>query len=277
VNQFTIGRSNVCLFEARVSTERFQGRTAIVTGAAQGIGAGVARRLAGDGANVALLDVGDTSATAAAVEAAGVQALGVHCDVRSPTELDRTVAEVEAALGRITLAVAAAGVIRTNPFLELREEDWDLTLDVNLKGTTFLFKEVGRRMADAGVHGSMVALSSVAAWGPRPTSVDYGASKLGVISVCRSAAVSLAPHGITVNAVCPGVVDTPMTRDLHEQRSRLTGVPAAESLAKMREAIPLGRMATVDDIVDVILFLLSDEGSYVTGQSLNVCGGMEFN
>jgi NAD(P)-dependent dehydrogenase (short-subunit alcohol dehydrogenase family) len=256
---------------------RFEGQTAVVTGAAQGIGAGVARRLAAEGARVALLDVGDTTGTANAVEAAGGRALGVRCDVRSPAELDRAVAEAEAALGTPTLAVAAAGVIRTAPFLELREEDWDLTIDVNVKGTTFLFKEVGRRLVTAGLRGGMVAVSSVAARGPRPTSVDYGASKIAVISVCRSAAVVLAPYGITVNAVCPGVVDTPMTRDLHRQRSELTGVPSEESLATMLESIPLGRMASIDDVAGVILFLLSAEGSYITGQSLNVCGGMAFD
>ena len=256
---------------------RFEGRTAIVSGAAQGIGAGVARRLAAEGAKVALLDVSDTGVTAGAIEAAGGKALGLRCDVRSPADLEGALGAAESAFGGVTLAVAAAGVIRTSPFLALREEDWDLTIDVNLKGTTFLLKEVGGRMVDAGVRGSMVALSSVAARGPRPTSVDYGASKLAVISVCRTAAAVLAPHGITVNAVCPGVVDTPMTRNLHRQRSELTGVPAEESLAKMIESIPLGRVASVDDVAGVVLFLLSEEGSYITGQSLNVCGGMEFD
>lgn len=260
-----------------VTRDRFQRRAAVVTGAATGIGAGVARRLADEGASVALLDISDTVDAAAAVERAGGQALSVHCDVRSPSEIDRALSKAEAALGPITLAVAAAGVIRTNHFLELSEEDWDLTLDANLKGTTFLLRGIGQRMRDTGRRGSMVALSSVAAWGPRTTSVDYGASKLGIISVCRSAAMSLAPYGITVNAVCPGVVDTQMTRDLHEQRSRLTGVPAAESLERMIESIPLGRMATIDEICDAILFLLSEEGSYITGQSLNICGGIELH
>jgi NAD(P)-dependent dehydrogenase (short-subunit alcohol dehydrogenase family) len=224
-----------------------------------------------------LLDVSDAGATASTIEAAGGEALAVRCDVRSPAQLEHGLAEAEAALGPATLAVAAAGVIRTSPFLDLREEDWDLTIDVNLKGTAFLLKEVGRRMVAGGLRGSMVAISSVAARGPRPTSADYGASKLAVLSVCRSAAAVLAPHGITVNAVCPGVVDTPMTRDLHRQRAELTGVPAEESLAKMVESIPLGRIASVDDVAGAILFLLSEDGSYITGQSLNVCGGMEFD
>ncbi|HZQ64599.1 MAG TPA: SDR family NAD(P)-dependent oxidoreductase [Gaiellaceae bacterium] len=256
---------------------RFEGRTAVVTGAAQGIGAGIARRLASEGAAVALLDVADCAESAAVVEAAGARTIALRCDVRLPADLERAVDQAEAALGTATLAVAAAGVIRTAPFLELREEDWDLTLEVNLKGTAFLLQTVARRMVAAGLHGSMVALSSVAAKAPRPTAADYSASKLAVISVCRSAAAALAPHGITVNAVCPGVVDTPMTQALHEQRSRLTGTPPEESLRQMVEAIPLGRIETVDDVADAALFLLSEEGSYITGQSLNVCGGLEFD
>jgi NAD(P)-dependent dehydrogenase (short-subunit alcohol dehydrogenase family) len=127
------------------------------------------------------------------------------------------------------------------------------------------------------VHGSIVALSSIAARSPRPTAVDYSASKIGVISVCRSAALALAPHGITVNAVCPGVVDTPMTQVLHEQRSKINGFPPTESLRQMLETIPVGRIETVDDVAAAVLFLLSPEGSYITGQSLNVCGGLEFD
>jgi NAD(P)-dependent dehydrogenase (short-subunit alcohol dehydrogenase family) len=226
---------------------------------------------------VALLDVADTSETVGLVETAGARAIGIRCDVRSPDALRRAVAEAESELGTPSLAVAAAGVIRISSFLDLSEEDWDLTLDVNLKGTVFLFQAVARRMVDSGLKGSLLALSSVAARGPRPTSLDYGASKIGGISVCRSTAVALAPHGITVNAICPGVVDTPMTHDLHRRREELTGVPAATSLALMIERIALGRIATVDDVAEVALFLLSEQGSYVTGQSLNVCGGMEFN
>jgi NAD(P)-dependent dehydrogenase (short-subunit alcohol dehydrogenase family) len=255
----------------------FSDRVAIITGAAQGIGAGIARRLAAEGADIALLDVGDCSATAAAVEAAGRRPLTIHCDVRLLTELDRAVAEVEEVLGTPTLAVASAGVIRTAQFLELDEKDWDLTLDVNLKGATFFLQAVARRMVGAGLKGGMVALSSISARSPRPTAVDYSASKIGVISVCRSAALALAPHGITVNAVCPGVVDTPMTHRLHEQRSKINGFSPTESLRQMVDTIPLGRIETVDDVASAVLFLLSDAGSYITGQSLNVCGGLEFD
>jgi len=113
--------------------------------------------------------------------------------------------------------------------------------------------------------------------GGRAANVDYAASKAGVISVIRSAALALAAHGITVNAICPGVVDTPMTRYLHEERSRLEGMTPEESLASMLKTIPLGRIETVDDVANAVLFLLSEEGSYITGQALNVCGGQVFS
>jgi NAD(P)-dependent dehydrogenase (short-subunit alcohol dehydrogenase family) len=125
--------------------------------------------------------------------------------------------------------------------------------------------------------GAFVAVSSVAGRGGRATAADYAASKAGVISVVRSAALALAPHGIRVNAVCPGVVDTPMTDAIHEQASRELGITREESIARMVAGIPLGRIETVDDVASAVEYLLSDGAGYVTGQALNVCGGLELD
>jgi NAD(P)-dependent dehydrogenase (short-subunit alcohol dehydrogenase family) len=260
-------------------SRRFEGRTAIVTGAAQGIGAGVARRLAAEGAAVAIADLSLEGAQRATeeIEAAGGRAATFGLDVRSPEQIEGAVEEVERRLGTPTLAVTCAGIVKSYPFLELPEAAWDLTLDVNLKGTFFVLQAVARRMVAAQLRGSLVALSSVAGRGGRAANADYAASKAGVISVVRSAALALAPHGITANAICPGVVDTPMTRYLHEERSRLEGMTPQESLASMLKTIPLGRIETVDDVANAALFLLSEEGSYITGQALNVCGGLVFS
>ena len=122
-----------------------------------------------------------------------------------------------------------------------------------------------------------MAISSVAGRGGRPDATDYAASKAGVISLVRSAALALAAHRITVNAVCPGIVDTEMTRAIHIERARLAGVTPAESLASLAATIPLGRMETAEDVANAVAFLLSAEGSYITGQALNVCGGLEFD
>ena len=260
-------------------TGRFDGRTALITGAAQGIGAGVARRLACEGAAVAVTDLSLDGAerTAREIQAAGGHARPYRLDVSSTAQIEQVVRAAEQALGTPTLAATCAGVCLSHPLLDLTERSWDLTLDVNLKGTFFVLQAVARRMGAAGRKGGMVAIASVAGRGGRALNADYAASKAGVISVVRSAALALAPHGITVNAVCPGVVDTPMTQAIHQERSRLHGMSPEESLATLIKSIPLGRIETVDDVVNAVVFLLSDDGSYITGQALNVCGGLEFD
>lgn len=130
-------------------------------------------------------------------------------------------------------------------------------------------------VAVTGAAGGIGA--SVSSRGGRAMAADYAASKAGVISVVRSAALALAPHGIRVNAVCPGIVDTPMTDAIHAQTSEELGISYEESVARMIAAVPLGRIETIDDVVDAVEDLLSDRASYVTGLALNVCGGMEFD
>ena len=179
--------------------------------------------------------------------------------------------------GTITHGVAAAGIIATHPFLELTGRDWDRTLAVNLKGTFLTIQAIARQMVDSSRGGSLVAISSVAGRSGRPSATDYAASKAGVISLVRSAALALAADRITVNAVCPGIVDTDMTRAIHVDRARLAGVTPVESLASLAATIPLGRIETVEDVANAVAFLLSSEGSYITGQALNVCGGLEFD
>ena len=132
-------------------------------------------------------------------------------------------------------------------------------------------------MIEAGKPGSLVGLSSISARGGRPDSADYAASKAGVISLVRSAALAFAKNQININAVCPGIVETEMTRGLHERRAKMTGITPEESYAKILSTIPLGRPQTADDVADVVAFLLSKDASYITGQALNADGGMEFD
>jgi NAD(P)-dependent dehydrogenase (short-subunit alcohol dehydrogenase family) len=252
-------------------SNRFEGAVVLVTGAAGRIGAAVARCLAVEGAHVAVADRDLGGAEQIVSEIAN------WLDVTTEVSVRETVVAVETRFGTITHAVASAGIIATHPFLDLTVENWDRTLAVNLKGTFLTLQAVARRMVDASRGGSLVAISSVAGRGGRPTAADYAASKAGVISLVRSAALALAPNGITVNAVCPGIVDTDMTRAIHALRAKLAGVTPEESLARLVATIPLGRMETAEDVANAVAFLLSSDGSYITGQALNVCGGLEFD
>ena len=258
------------------------GRNAFVTGAGGGIGRAVVRALAAAGANVAAADLSEPAAEASAAEARalGVSASAHALDVSEPAGIAEAIDAAAERLGALSLGVTCAGVISVVPVLEMTERQWDRTLGVNLKGTFFVLQELARRFraADAGAgavtDGRLVAVASVAGRSGRADALDYAASKAGVISVIRSLALAAAPD-IRVNAVCPGVVDTPMTEAIHSHRSAETGLTAQESMNEMTGRIPLGAMATPEQVASVVAFLLSDEAGHVTGQSINVCGGLE--
>jgi NAD(P)-dependent dehydrogenase (short-subunit alcohol dehydrogenase family) len=259
--------------------QRFEGRTALITGGAGGIGAAVARRLASEGANVAIADLSLEAGEKIVVEIAqaGGKASAYKLDVTSPDDVNRVIQAIEAQQGLITMAVTSAGIIRTFPLLELPFDAWNTTFAVNLTGTFLVFQAVARRMVGAGQPGSLVGISSISGRGGRPDQADYAASKAGVISLVRSAALAFAKNGINVNAVCPGIVETEMTRGIHLDRAKMRGITPEESYARIVATIPLGRPQTADDVADVVTFLLSKEASYITGQSLNADGGMEFD
>lgn len=252
---------------------------AVVTGAGQGIGRAIARRLSGDGFAVALVDLNAAglAETAGELGRNGAQTLQVQADLTEINNIERAINRVGEAWGRIDALVNNAGREVTRPFLQTTEADWEAMLTINLRTVFFATQLTARAMIAGGVRGRIVNMASIAGRSGRADQAAYGAAKAGVISVTRSAALALAAHGITVNAVCPGVVDTAMTRRIHEVRSQMAGITLEESLHRMLGRIPLGRIASPDDVARAVAFFCSPQAEYITGQALNVCGGMEMD
>lgn len=251
----------------------------LVTGAGGGIGTGVAMRLASQGAFVGVADL--TAAlsepVAEAIASAGGRAVPLAMDVSAGLAVADAVQRLENAAGLVNSLVTCAGLVYIKDFLDVDETAWRKTMDVNLLGTYLCFKEVAARLVRKGQPGQMVAIASIAGKGPNPIAVDYGASKAGVVNLVKSAAVALAPYGITANAVCPGIVDTKMIHEVHDGVGKLRHQSGEQALADRVATIPLGRIATPDDVAGPVAFFLSKDASYITGQALNVCGGIEFD
>ena len=256
--------------------EKLSGKVAIVTGGAQGIGRAISLRLAADGAALTVADLNDEKAGAVANEiiAAGGKAIPARVDVAdaaSTAELiERTVRE----LGSVDVMVANAGVIQVKPFLDLSSEDWDRTFAVNVRGVFLSLQAAARQMVEQGKGGRLLATASIAAKMGSPYQAHYQSSKAAVVGMVRSVAWELGPHGITVNCYCPGVVDTDMWKYIDLERGKLMGRQPGELLKEMANRIPLGRVEVPDDVAPLVSFLASDESRYITGQAINVCGGM---
>ena len=248
-----------------------EGKVALVTGAAQGIGRAIALRLAQEGAAVAIEDrVANDRAreTLAQVQATGARACLIEGDV-AQVEADRqVVAEAVAQLGRVDILVNNAGVERRAGFLDVTEADYDLVLDVNLKGVFFLTQAFARHVRDRGDGGRVVNISSVHEELPFPHFASYCASKGGVKMLMRDLSVELAPLGITINNVAPGAIRTPIN-------AHLMSDPAL--MAALMKNIPLKRLGSPEEIAGAVAFLCSGDASYMTGSTLVIDGGLLWN
>jgi 2-hydroxycyclohexanecarboxyl-CoA dehydrogenase len=243
-------------------------RVAVVTGAASGIGLGVARRLSGDGHDVALLDRDGARADQAAdaLRATGARVASYEVDVADRDALERVFSSVRAALGPVTILVTSAGVEAFDPVQDITPEKWAHVIAVNLTGTFTCMQLAVRDMVAAG-WGRIITISSSSAQSGAPNMAHYVASKGGVIGLTKAFAREFAAHGITVNTIPPTLVDTPMARKGESEGN----VPSVETMARM---VPLGRAGTPEDIAGACSYLCSEDGAYITGQILGVNGGM---
>jgi NAD(P)-dependent dehydrogenase (short-subunit alcohol dehydrogenase family) len=247
-----------------------------VTGAGQGIGRATALALARAGADVAVNDLEPAAARAvvAEVEALGRRAAAVPADVASVGQITGMIAQGVAALGRLDILVNNAGLIRPTPFGEVSERDWDETFAVNARGLFFCMQTGAAAMGRQG-GGVIVNVASIAGRGSASLSPPYAASKAAVLSLTQQGARALARHGIRVVAVCPGIVDTAFNRRLDELLGvRQQGLAPGEFLRQRAASVPLGRLATPEDVAQVIVFLASPAGNYITGQAVTVDGGV---
>lgn len=255
---------------------RFEGKTAIVTGAGYGIGEAIAMALAREGARVVLAARSreKIQAVAHAIEGMDRKALAIPTDIVEEHAVERMIERTIHEFGRVDILVNNAGIAGpTRPITEITAEEWDETVDINLRGAFFCAKHVARRMIPAG-RGSIVNVSSVAGRIGYPMRSPYAASKWGMIGLSHTLAAELGDKGIRVNCVCPGPVAGDRMNDVIAARAKAMGITVEAAHHATVRGTPLNRMVTADEVAQAVLFLAGEDSSGMTGQAFNVCGGL---
>lgn len=251
------------------------GRVALVTGAAHGIGLGISERLLAEGVRVVLADVDEAGLRTAADEL-GDGTAAVTADVRSEADMDAAVGRAIDAFGALDTLVMAAGVVSYGGLETTSEADWDRVVDINLKGSFLAARAAAPHLRASG-RGRVVAISSESGRKGAAGGQAYTAAKFGVNGLIESIAAELAPDGVTANSICPvGIPTTPMGQAILEHQMRETGRTSEDLLAARANGLPLGRNATLQDVVDAVLFFITEESSFLTGVALDVTGGNHF-
>lgn len=242
---------------------RLEGKTAIITGAASGFGKETALRFAEEGASIAVVDLNIDGAreVAAEINAAGGRAIAIQTNVTEEAAIHDMVEQVKAEFGVIDILINNAGKSRSKPIEELSLREWDQAMNLNLKSVFLCTREVIPHMIERQ-YGKIVNLASICAQTARAVAVDYSASKSGIVGITRTVALQVAKHGINVNAVAPGPVETPLWQTF-----------APERKAALMNSVPFKRMGTPRDIANLLLFLASDEAGWITGECVAINGG----
>ena len=256
------------------------GKVALVTGAASGIGRGIAQAFGGAGALVICADRDRDGAetTVASIRERGGEAHAIACDVTSEDDIAAAVGFAGSLGGGPDLLVNAAGIMQAQPLLEVSRDSFRSVIEVNLVGMFFMIQSAARAMIEQGRKGRIINLASVAGRQGNPSSIQYCASKAAVISITQSAGQALARHGINVNAIAPGFVETNMWVQVQAIAASAPGGLGPDQFnEKLANAVAVGRLAQPSDIVGAALFLASDDSGYIIGQTINVDGGVAFN
>jgi NAD(P)-dependent dehydrogenase (short-subunit alcohol dehydrogenase family) len=252
--------------------KRLEGKSALITGAARGIGLAFARRYVAEGARVAIADI-DIARAQKAAAGIGDSAIAVEMDVTRQESVDGAVAKTLAAFGQIDVLINNAAVFTAAPIVEIDRADYQRTFDINVAGTLFTLQAVARHMVERGSGGKIINMASQAGRRGEPLVAVYCASKAAIISLTQSAALNLISHGINVNAISPGVVDGEHWDGVDAFFAEYENKAPGQKKKEVGDAVPHGRMGTAEDLCGMAVFLASADADYIVGQTYNVDGG----